>query len=198
MFSRPEDLHTNPSNPSQVALCSCGQGNVYPEDDWGTVYLIDIRIEVADIPSATGRITILHDTDDFGEAGIRSPDNVAWASDGMIYVQEDNATKINEFSKLTGRETSVWRIDPDHPEDRSVIATIDRSVILPADARDIKADEPNTWESSGILDVSAQFGVDDELLLLTTVQAHTLRGGALGGGRDLFQGGQLLLLSRKI
>jgi hypothetical protein len=40
--------------------------------------------------------------------------------------------------------------------------------------------------------------VVNELLLLTTVQAHSIRGGSLGDEQDLFQGGQLLLMSRKL
>jgi secreted PhoX family phosphatase len=197
MFSRPEDLHTNPQNPSEVVFCSCGHGRLFPDDEWGTIYLLNV--DIPDDPAAmpAARITILHDSDDIPGRGIRSADNVVWASDGQIYVQEDDATKTADFMVPTGREASIWRINPNDPDDRGVIATIDRSVILPADARDVRADNPGMWESSGILDVSREFGARDELLLLATVQAHTIRDGSLGKALDLFQGGQLVLLSRK-
>ena len=42
MFSRPEDLHTNPRGGTQVAFASTGHGGQFPADDWGNVYLIDL------------------------------------------------------------------------------------------------------------------------------------------------------------
>ncbi|MEE4185787.1 MAG: hypothetical protein V2J12_08470 [Gammaproteobacteria bacterium] len=196
MFSRPEDLHTNPANPREVVFASTGHGKVFPADDWGTLYKIDIVIDAEKPPRAT--LTILHDGDDFGDYGIRSADNLVWASDGLIYVQEDKATKLRPFGAQTGREASIWQINPARPTDYRLVAVIDRAAVWPGDARDIKASELGAWESSGIIDVSAQFGAHDELLLLATVQAHSLRGGALGGVNDLFQGGQLLLLNRAL
>jgi secreted PhoX family phosphatase len=198
MLSRPEDLHTNPRNGTQVVLCSTGHGRKYPSDDWGTVYLIDVRFdpEASDLGPAAA-ITILHDCDDFGDQGIRSADNVVWASDGFVYIHEDKATKKGEFGGETGRESSTWRIDPQNPDDREVIAVIDRSVVLPENARDRKADQLGAWECCGLLDVSAQFGAGNELLMITAVQAHWIRGGDLGGADDLFQGGQLILLSKR-
>ncbi len=195
MFSRPEDLHTNPANLSQVVLASAGHGKVFPSDDWGTLYLIDITVHAE---GADATLRILHDADDFGDYGIRSADNVVWASDGMIYVQEDKATKIRPFGSQTGRDASIWCIDPADPDDYRVIAVVDRSAVWPPDARDRRASELGAWESSGILDVSAQFGTGDELVLLATVQAHSVRGGSLGGMNDLVQGAQLLLLSKPV
>jgi hypothetical protein len=197
MLSRPEDLHTNPMNGLQAVLCSTGHGGKYPADDWGTVYLIDMQLELiaGEIhPAAT--IRILHDCDDFGDYGIRSPDNVVWASDGMIYINEDSATKKHRFGGETGREASTWRIDPANPDDYQLIAVIDRSAVLPTDARDIRAKALGAWECCGLLDVSTQFNAPaNELLLINAVQAHTLRGGALGGSEDLVEGGQLILMA---
>jgi secreted PhoX family phosphatase len=198
MFSRPEDLATNPRNELQAVFCSTGHGLRYPADDWGTIYLVDVRFATEGKglrPTAT--LSILYDADDIGDHGIRCPDNVAWASDGLIYVTEDNATKVHVFGAQSGREASVWTVDPANFENRQRIAEINRSVVLPADARDVRPDERGTWECSGLIDVSAEFGAADELLLLTSVQAHSIRGGALGGSNELVQGGQLLLLSRK-
>ena len=197
MFSRPEDLHTNPANGLQVVLCSTGQGNEFPADDWGTVYIADISFNadnLLDKPRATLRI--LHDCDDVGDFGIRSADNVVWATDGMIYIHEDRATKLNEFGGESGRDTSTWRINPEDPEDCAVVAIVNRSVVLPRDARDEKAGELGPWECCGLIDVSAQFGSGGELVMVTAVQAHSVRGGSLGGEDDLVQGGQLVLLTR--
>jgi hypothetical protein len=203
MFSRPEDLHTNPQNGRQVVFSSTGHGGMFPSDDWGTLYLLDLSFDTEGdkIAGATATIAIVHDADDFGDFGIRSPDNLVWASDGMVYVQEDRATKRNKFGKASGREASVWRLDPTVPKDYERIAEIDRSVVLPADAKGWMYYwmffRVGAWESSGITDVSQQFGVwPAELLLLASVQAHSVKGGAIGGKKDLVQGGQLVLLVR--
>ena len=197
MLSRPEDLHTNPANGLQVVLCSTGHGGEYPSDDWGTVYLIDIQLgDVKGTPEPAANIRILHDCDDLGDYGIRSADNVVWASDGMIYIHEDKATKLNDFGGATGRESSTWRIDPANPENPEVIAVIDRAAVLPPDAQDINPKSLGAWECCGLLDVSKQFSAPaNELLLITAVQAHTVRGGPLGDSKDLVEGGQLILLS---
>ena len=198
MFSRPEDLDINPADPLQLVFCSTGQGRVYPSDDWGTVYRIDMRFEDGELDRPAARLTILHDGDDFGDYGIRNPDNVVWATDGMIYLQEDKATKLRPFGGQTGREASVWRLNPMQPDEYRLVAVIDRDVVLPLGARDTKKRELGAWESSGIIDVSEVFGATDELLLLTTVQAHSIRGGALGDRDDLVQGGQMLLMSKPL
>ena len=198
MLSRPEDLHTNPGNGLQVALCSTGQGNVFPADDWGTVYLIEMHFDQENSelqPSAN--IRILHDTDDFGDHGIRSPDNIVWASDGKLYIHEDKATRLNRFGGETGRESSTWCLDPMEPQNFELVATIDRSVVLPADARDTRAKAIGAWECCGLIDVSDLFADSpDELWFITAVQAHSIRGGSLGGQDKLVQGGQLVLLKR--
>ena len=112
MFSRPEDLHTNPLNPAQVVFASTGHGKTFPSDDWGTLYRIDLDFADGDLQAPLAVLTILHDGDDFGDYAIRNADNVVWASDGMIYVTEDKATKLRAFGSQTGRELSVWRINP--------------------------------------------------------------------------------------
>lgn len=203
MFSRLEDLHTNPRNGRQVAFAATGQGLAFPADDWGGIYVVDMafnhdgsgRIE----PRA--RITLLYDSDETADAGIRNPDNLAWASDGRIYVQEDKAVKRGVFAGATGREASVWRLDPAAPEEPQHIAEIDRSA-LPAGTADARAGQSGEWESSGILDVTALFGGSgrladgsDTILLLATVQAHWASDGIVGGARDLVEASQLLLLS---
>lgn len=198
MFSRPEDVHTNPANPRQVVLASAGHGTTFPSDDWGTVYRIDVEFGPhADSP-VQATLEILHDADDYGDYGIRSADNVVWASDGMIYIQEDKATKLRPFGAQTKRNASVWQLNPSQPDEYRLMAVVDNSAKWPADARETKPDELGAWESSGILDVSAAFGARDELLLLATVQAHSVKGGSLGGQDDLVQASQLVLMSKPL
>ena len=200
-FSRPEDLHTDPRNGERVVFASTGHGEVFPSDDWGTLYLVDVSLATAAdgqiIPE--GRLTILSDSDERGDFGIRSPDNLVWASDGMVYVQEDKATRIHAFGADSGREASIWRIDPDQPSRVELIAVIDRSVVLPTDARDTRSEEIGAWESSGIVDVTELFDLDEQgLMLMATVQAHTLRDGAIGGRDRLVQGGQIVLIEKQL
>jgi secreted PhoX family phosphatase len=202
MFSRPEDLHTNPKNASQVALCSTGHGIKCPADEWGTIYLIDVSLDELPVDPSQGEqypradITILHDCDDFGDKGIRSSDNIVWASDGMLYIHEDKANRRDVFGGETGREASTWRLNPADSDDREVVAVIDRSVVLPEDAEDMQTNNIGAWECCGLIDVSSLFAAKDELLFITAVQAHSVRGGSLGDDLDLFQGGQLVMLSR--
>jgi hypothetical protein len=199
-FSRPEDLHANPADPREVVFSSTGHGRAIPQDDWGTLYRLRAEFGAVDSsgwPVVTARLRILYDADDFGDTGIRSPDNLVWAVDGMVYVQEDKATRRARFGAISGREASVWRLNPDNPEDRQRIAEIDRFVLMPPGSADRKAGEFGAWESSGIVDISGPLGAwPDELVLLLSVQAHGLGGGAIGGRDGLVEGGQLLLLSR--
>ncbi|MEA1888174.1 MAG: hypothetical protein U9N50_00140, partial [Pseudomonadota bacterium] len=104
--------------------------------------------------SVKADIRIVYDADDENnrDRGIRSPDNLTWADDGMIYIQEDRATQLNDFSS-NGTEASIWQLDPTTLIARR-IAIINRKVILPTDAVDRKTGETGTWESTGILDVS--------------------------------------------
>jgi hypothetical protein len=201
-FSRPEDLHANPADPREAVFASTGHGVAVPADDWGTLYVV--RLEFADAgaggwPEARATLRILHDADDFADFGIRSPDNLVWAADGLVYVQEDKATKRGRFGAASGRDASVWQIDPRDPESRQRIAEIDRRAVLPAGSRDRKAAEFGAWESSGIIDISRALGArPDERVLLLTVQAHGLAGGPIGGRQALVEGGQLLMLSRRV
>ncbi len=189
-FSRPEDVATNPADPRQEVLASTGLGSLYRVDTWGTLYVIDV-----DVAGLSATIRIVHDADGLPvpDRGVRSPDNLTWAEDGFIYVQEDRST--SRFGSVTGIEASLWRVDPVGGEFVR-IAEIDRSAVAPPDATDSAAGSLGNWESSGVLDVSRLFGAGPgETLLLGTVQAHGIRDGSIGGSGDLVQGGQLLFLS---
>ena len=114
MFSRPEDLHTNPRSGTQVAFASTGHGGQFPADDWGDVYLIDVsfREDAAAGLVAEAEVRLFYDSDESADRGLRNPDNLVWSGDGSIYVQEDRATKLARFGAESGREASVWALDP--------------------------------------------------------------------------------------
>ena len=131
-FSRPEDVATNPERGTQAVMASTGHGAAYPSDDWGATYIID-----ADIGAMTASIRIVYDGDDAGDGqvthpdmGLRNPDNLDWADNGMIYVQEDRSTRKTTFGKKSGIEASVWELNP--ATGKLVrIAVIDRSALPP-------------------------------------------------------------------
>ena len=196
-FSRPEDVSTHPSIGTRAVLASTGRDTVFPgHDAWGTIYQIDV-----DMKGMKATLKILYDGDDAGgarfshpDAGIRSPDNLDWAEDGLIYIQEDNAKQREPlFGSHSGQEASLWRLDPLTGEVQR-IARIDRSVVLPEGSTDERPGAIGEWESSGILDVTHLFDSRvGERVLLATVQAHTIRDGMIAT-RKLVEGGQLILL----
>ncbi len=196
-FSRPEDLHTNPKNPREVVMASTGRGILFPSDNWGTIYTIKtkfMRRKGRLIPFA--EINILHDCDDFGDFGVRNSDNLTWANNGLIYVQENRAVIPRRlFGAESGREASIWQIHP-RRGDFTRIAEMDRSAVAPAGSTDNDPADLGDWESSGVLDVTKFFETDDkELLLIADVQAHSVRDGLIGGDSALVRGGQIIFLS---
>jgi len=197
MFSRPEDLHTNPRQGTQAAFASTGHGDHYPADDWGDLYLVDVTFteDGRGGLAAAGRIRLFHDSDETGDHGLRSPDNLVWASDGRIYVQEDRATKRAKFGAESGMEASVWVLDPTGADAPRRIAVIDRRAVPPG-STDSKAGQLGAWESSGIVEVTGLLaGPPGGILLLVNVQAHGVTDGTIGGPYQLVEAGQLLLLS---
>jgi hypothetical protein len=198
IFSRPEDLHADPNDGTRVVLASTGLGRVFPEDDWGTLYVVDIEWQIGPDGElgALADLSILYDGDDTGDTGIRSPDSVTWARDGWIYVQEDRSTKRHVFGGESGREASIWRLHPDRPDEPQRIAEIDRSVVLPIGSSDRRKARIGAWETSGILDITHLLATgSDQVTLVSAVQAHTITDGAIGGSKRLVQSGQLILIS---
>jgi hypothetical protein len=197
LFSRPEDLHTNPRNGLQVVFASTGHGDKFPADDWGSVYVIEVSFAPVEegLLTAAARLSLLYDSDETGDRGLRNPDNLVWAGDGLIYVQEDQATKRGAFGAESGREASIWVLDPGGSSAPRAIATVDRKAV-PRGSTDSKATQFGAWESSGITDATALLGRgQDALVLLVNVQAHGVTDGAVGGDAGLVEGGQLLRLS---
>jgi hypothetical protein len=207
-FSRPEDLASNPEDGTEVVFASTGRSSLFPADSWGTTYIVDLddtslkaalQGNLASITSISAEISILYDGDDAGNGqfsgpdfGLRSPDNLDWASDGYIYVNEDRS--VSGFGAKSGVEASVWQIDPSTGK-LARILEMDRSAV-PAGQTDPVPTDIGNWESSGVLDVTSLFKAKKgETILLLDVQAHSVRDGLIGGNANLVQGGQLLLAS---
>ena len=191
-FSRPEDLCANPANGQQLVLNSTGRGSLFPEDNWGTVYIVDLDLTPGAL-AATLTIAADSDFEPVPDAGIRSPDNIDWASNGKIYINEDRSTGL--FGAATGREASIWELDPT-TFDIVRVGEMNRTVLLPVGSTDIGAGTIGHWESSGVIDVTALFDTaPGETLLLSNVQAHGIRDGIIGDNPYLDEGGQLFFMS---
>ncbi|MEA5597416.1 alkaline phosphatase PhoX [Rivularia sp. UHCC 0363] len=199
-FSRPEDVATNPEDGTIAVLASTGRGDRFPSDDWGTTYKIDVDFKDINAGDITAKLDILYDGDDAGagqfagsDFGLRSPDNLDWADDGFIYVQEDRST--SKFGQTSGEEASIWRLDPNSGE-LVRVAQMDRSAV-PAGQTDSNPTDIGNWESSGIIDVSSLFGEKPGDLFLFDVQGHSLGGGAIADS-NLVEGGQLVFLENPL
>ncbi len=199
-FSRLEDLHNDPARPGRAVFADTGQGLTHPANDWGSVYLIEtdfLKSMDKKTQNLNASLRILYDSDDVGhqDQGIRNPDNLTWAHDGMIYIQEDRASRLNIFAE-NGIEASIWQLDPKSGKTLR-IAVVDRKTVVPVDAVDKYAGIPATWETSGIIDISLYFDTArNETLLLSTVQAHKVKGGNIIGGKgQLVESGQLIFLT---
>jgi len=215
LVARPEDVSANPEDGTEaVAVATGASGFAGGADSWGTVYLVDLDDrdlakqldkDLSKIETIKATIRILYDGNDSGDGqfpapdyGLRSPDNLDWADDGTIYIQEDDA--IGGFGATSHVEASVWQLDPCSGEIRRILE-IDRGAV-PRNQTDTDPGDIGDWETSGVLDVTELFKVKrGETLLLLDVQAHSLRGGGLkqnaaSESADLVQGGQLLLVSK--
>jgi secreted PhoX family phosphatase len=189
-FARPEDLATHPRNGSRVVFASTGRDHHDGgADSWGTLYTVDL--DFADLARPKATVTVLYDGNADPDRRLRSPDNLDWADDGAIYVQEDRSFAWE--TDPSPSEASVVRVDPTTGALRQV-AEMDRSALAPLGVTDRLAGRLGAWESSGILDVSSLFGSAPGTLFLLTVQAHGIQDGVIGGDALLVQGGQLLFL----
>ena len=190
-FSRPEDVSTNPADGTQAVLASTGRSSIFDgADSLGTVYLVDV--DFTDINSPTASLEILYDGDADPNQALRSPDNVDWADDGYIYVQEDRSFD-DAFGSTAANpnEASIVRLDPASGAPERV-AEMNRSAV-PAGLTDSDPTDVGNWESSGILDVSSLFGQDPGNLFLFDVQAHSITDGIIASA-NLVQSGQLAFL----
>jgi serralysin len=207
LFTRGEDLSTNPNDGTQFVLATTGiEGET---NTFGTTYRFDVDFANG---GATAKVDILYDGNDADKKalGLRSPDNLDWADDGKIYIQEDRAISAATFGGAAKTEASIFRLDPSAANPASTltrIAQVDRTA-LPTGQTDASPTDVGNWETSGILDVSKLFGNKPGEILLFDVQAHSLRDGSIitatnrdgdGNGtptrqENLVEGGQLSLL----
>jgi serralysin len=211
LFSRPEDLSTNPKDGTQVVLASTGRETIFDGvDTYGTTYKIDIDFNNINTGDISAKIDILFDGNLTKDASLRNPDNLDWADDGKIYFNEDRAATATIFAGTSKEEASIWRIDPSVADPSSTltrIAQVDRSAV-PSGQTDPSPTDIGNWETSGILDVSTLFGNAPGTQFIFDVQAHSLRDGTIitatdidGNGdgtktrqENLVEGGQLSFL----
>lgn len=205
-FSRPEDVATNPEDGTEIVLASTGaEGAFDGADSAGTLYTV--KLDFSDIDAPKGTATILYDGDADETQALRSPDNVDWADDGLIYAQEDRAASgLFGPNAANPNDASIVAVDPASGVVARV-AEIEQDVTRGAVDEAVAAtgqQDVGNWESSGVLDVSTLFGEDPGSLFLFDVQAHSLddqdRFEESGRPRltdgDLKEGGQLAFLSK--
>lgn len=192
VFARIEDLSTNPENDNEAVFAATGRSNDFDAvDTWGTVYTVQVSFEGASID---GDVNILYDADDDPAYQLRSPDNLDWADDGFIYVQEDRSATWSDVAGINPNEASIVRFDPDAAGgDPTQIAEIDRSSVVPPGTTDPSPNDLGNWETSGILDISEFFGLPGGSVFVADVQAHSLTNGIIAA-ENLVQGGQLNLI----
>ncbi len=209
-FSRPEDIATNPFDGTQAVLASTGISA--GPDVWGTTYKIDVDFNNINTGDITAKIDILYDGNDSGKQdfGLRSPDNLDWADNGKIYIQEDRALGATIWGASSKQEASIYVLDPNVANPAASltkIAQVDRSAV-PSGQTDSSPTDIGNWETSGILDVSSLFGNAPGTQFIFDVQAHSVRDGSIitatnidGNGdgtktaaENLVEGGQLSFL----
>jgi len=225
LLSRIEDGDVNPANGQQAVFVATGTRGFNNGDLYGNVYTIDFT--KAFNPSgllAAGNTTplrVIYDADRLADptSGLRNPDNLAWGTDGFVYLQEDRANGGGTNVALGNfglAEASIWKLDPtrfDPVTGQAVSerwAQIDRTVIpTSADPRiaygqsqpaftNADSNGIGNWESSGIIDVSAIYGGAPGSFFLANIQAHSISGGNLWGSNYLVEGGQILLIEQQL
>ena len=151
---------TNPTDGTEAVFASTGRGDRFPSDNWGTTYIFDTEFDESGDPIGAD-VRIIYDGDDAGSGqfehpdfGLRSPDNLDWADNGKIYLNEDRSTNerlsrdtfadpelfptelelSNAFGARSfledgvGEEASIWELDPNTGE-LTRIAKVDRSAV---------------------------------------------------------------------
>ncbi|KRH96712.1 calcium-binding protein [Cylindrospermopsis sp. CR12] len=179
-----------------VAFNATGNSSLFGgQDSWGTVYRIDIDFKNINTGDIVGKVDILNDGNVSKDAGLRSPDNLVWAEDGKIYLQEDPA--VSDFGKTSGLANSIFVLDPSVTNPSSTltrVAIADRSpAAFPYNQTDSAPTDLGNWETSGITDVSNLFGNAPGSMLLFDVQAHSFKDGNIAS-QNLAEGGQLSFL----
>jgi hypothetical protein len=96
LFSRPEDMSTNPRNGLQAVFHSTGRSELYSRTElWGETFRVDVNFDSFEpgqpIPAD---ITVLYDGNVLQDDGIRSNDNGVWAKDGIVYSTCNNCSSF--------------------------------------------------------------------------------------------------------
>jgi secreted PhoX family phosphatase len=191
LFSRPEDVATNPADTTLVALASTGSGSFDGgADKWGTVYTFDLAFDANGDPAATSVAVIYNGNSDPSRA-MRSPDNLDWNGAGELLIQEDRSVSAADFGAVNTNEVSILGLSLDGTLRR--IAVIDRSAV-PAGQVDSSAADFGNWETSGIVDVSELWGLPLGRMFIGDVQAHGIKLGTT----NLVEGGQIFLLTTNV
>jgi len=189
-FRRPEDVSVNPVDGTQAVFATTGIET--SSNHAGTIYTV--TVDFTDIDTPTASISVLYNANLDDARRVRNADNLDWADDGRIYVQEDRATSgLFGGGAVNPHEASILRIDPATGAIVRV-AEIDRAAAGPFGSSDAAPADVGTWESSGILDVSTLFGQPAGTLFLADVQAHSLIDGGIAE-QGLGQGGQLVAIA---
>jgi len=189
-FRRPEDVSVNAADGTQAVFATTGIEE--SSNHAGTIYTV--AVDFTDIDTPTASISVLYNANLDDARRVRNADNVDWADDGRIYVQENRATSgLFGDGAVNPHEASILRIDP-ATSDIVRVAEIDRAAAGPFGSSDAAPADVGNWESSGILEVSALFGQPAGTLFLADVQAHSLVDGAIAE-QGLGQGGQLVAIA---
>jgi len=220
-FSRPEDVSTNPADGTEAVLASTGVDTYdlvagIGADTFGTIYTVKVNFSgvTGALPTTIpANIKIIYDGNADATRALRSPDNLDWAKDGQIYVQEDKAetqvlVTLEQLFGPTAVNKAEAQIVKLNPANGAVtqIAVLERSVVLDpstvGNALDKGAAVAGNSESSGILDVSSLFDTLPGTLFILDVQAHgintqtTLNPDSRIINADLVEGGQVILLKK--
>ncbi len=191
-FARPEDVATNPKNGTEAAFVTTGTnaGGLGDANVQGAIYRFNV--DFSNIDNPTSKVTVMYDGNaDTNGNRIRNPDNIAWAEDGTLWINED-ATYDFANDPFNKSDSRIIRVELQN----GIV-----SAILPT-AEVVRALFPSTvdtvpnkggWETSGIIDVSDLFGTAPGTSFLTVVQAHGLRNGLISS-LNLAEGGQLLFI----
>jgi hypothetical protein len=200
-FVRIEDGDVNPSTGKQVAFNTTGGSGA---DLYGNTNVIDLSGAFAADGSLrttanTSSLQVIVDADRLTgvarQSGVRNPDNIAWARNGKLYIQEDRSVPSGTADGQFGsQEASIWEVDPVTGTQQRW-AQIDRSTVpsIYGQSDSLPSDIGN-WESSGVIEVSQLFGASPGSVFLTDVQAHSLTNGTLNGSSYLVEGGQIQLI----
>jgi hypothetical protein len=193
-FARPEDVDTNPNNGTEAAFVTTGtSAGGLAGNTQGAIY--KFNFDFADINNPTAKVAVLYDgNQDTSANRIRAADNIEWAADGSLWVNEDGTYDFgtDPYNKADGQ---VLRLSLESGLAGTITPVAELLHSLFPSTTDA-APGKGSWETSGIIDVSAFFDLAAGSYFLTVVQAHGLRDGLISS-LNLVEGGQLLLIDAR-